>query len=75
MTAALFLLLLNWRLDTTGQLSQCVEQKDQKCVSALLINPLQNASPEYLAVAARGYMLLNRSTSTAGRRIPAKGSI
>ena len=60
MNAALLLLLLSWGPDTKDELSRCIERKDQKCVSVLLANRPESASPEYLAVAARGYMLLGK---------------
>jgi tetratricopeptide (TPR) repeat protein len=48
-------------IDPAGQLSNCIERKDRACVASLLATPPANATPEYLAVAARGYMLLRRN--------------
>lgn len=43
------------------ELSRCIEKRDQACVTSLLASVPADASPEYLAIAARGYMFLHRN--------------
>ncbi|HEX4769811.1 MAG TPA: tetratricopeptide repeat protein [Bryobacteraceae bacterium] len=46
--------------DEFQKLASCIDHKDQACVAASLQNPPQHPSAEYLARAARGYLLLGR---------------
>jgi tetratricopeptide (TPR) repeat protein len=67
---AVRLLLLLWALASSGlafptsdesqKLASCVDRKDQACVAASLQNPPKDPSADYMAVAARAYMLLGR---------------
>lgn len=47
--------------DSFEKLAACVEQKDQACVLASLKDARSDRSPEYLALAARAYMLLGQN--------------
>ncbi len=42
-------------------LSRCIERKDRSCIASLLKEAPASPSPEYLAIAARGYMLLQQN--------------
>ena len=57
------LLMLGFAVPQNSQetLSRCIERKDSGCVASLLRESPPNPSPEYLALAARGYMLLQRN--------------
>ena len=57
------LLMLGFAVPQNSQetLSRCIERKDSGCVASLLRKPPPNPSPDYLALAARGYMLLQRN--------------
>ena len=56
----IFFTLLLLTADPSQRLSQCLEHKDRACLNAMLSKPPVHQSAEYLATAARGYMLLNR---------------
>ncbi len=59
----MMLLLLLWLwVDPNGSeaLSQCIVHKDQNCVASLLAKLPEDASPEYLAIAARGFLLIGK---------------
>lgn len=47
--------------DPAAALSSCVDRKDRACVASLMSKPTGNATPDYLAAAARGYMLLGKT--------------
>jgi tetratricopeptide (TPR) repeat protein len=53
---ALVLLVAN----PSQRIAECLQQKDRVCLSSILRKPPLHQSPEYLAVAARAYILLNR---------------
>jgi tetratricopeptide (TPR) repeat protein len=46
--------------DESQKLAACVDHRDQACMAAGLKNQPRNSSADYLAVAARAYMMLGR---------------
>lgn len=46
--------------DESQKLASCIDRKDQGCLAAILNHQPENRSADYLAVAARAYMILGR---------------
>ncbi len=59
---AVLLLAASASADESAPLVRCVERSDHACVAALLSHAPGSPSPEFLAAAARGYILLGDRT-------------